>query len=290
MRLVVREMEMRRSGSSGVGDEAGNGDAVCREQSVEDVLCFDRRSPVASTAIGLMGCQIPQLCDLMKKHWIDTVHALLRHDGLTVLMLRGILDNVDIVLRELKEPRVLELIEALLKAAVNVKNMSPKSSSDCWTFVRKKCSGDEGCDAAWAVEKVLEYVVKEKEDVYCHLSPIARLHVWRLRPSILKADLSDLAKEYMRRPVLSLKLESPGCRDFGVIVASLALAPDLLNEVRRLLLIWSSSVRAVQLLELRAQVTAAVHGLLQHSDSSGCAQLDDVDKSKFLMAWTHPTS
>lgn len=67
-----------------------------------------------------------------------------------------------------------------MKAAVQVKNMSPKSSSDCWTFVSTKGTGSESSDAAWAVEKILEYVVKEKEDVYSHLSPTARSVVARI--------------------------------------------------------------------------------------------------------------
>ena len=61
-----------------------------------------------------------------------------------------------------------------MKAAVQVKNMSSKNSSDCWTFVRTECSGSESSDAAWAVEKILEFVLKQKQDVYSHLSPIAR--------------------------------------------------------------------------------------------------------------------
>jgi len=68
---------------------------------------------------------------------------------------------------------LLELIEVLLKAAVHMKNMSPKSSSDACTFVRTKCSG-EGSDAAWAIERILEYVVKEKGFLYNHFSPMAR--------------------------------------------------------------------------------------------------------------------
>lgn len=61
-----------------------------------------------------------------------------------------------------------------MKAAVHMKNMSPKCSLDSWTFVRTKCSGSsEGSEAAWAIEKVLEYVLKE-EFVYNHLSPMAR--------------------------------------------------------------------------------------------------------------------
>jgi hypothetical protein len=71
-------------------------------------------------------------------------------------------------------PRLLELIEAILKAAVHARNMKPRSSSDHSVFVRQKCSGSEGSDAAWAVEKILEFVVKEKEDVYRRLSPISR--------------------------------------------------------------------------------------------------------------------
>lgn len=38
----------------------------------------------------------------MTKHWMDTVYTLLRQDSLTAPKLRGILDNVDIVLRELE--------------------------------------------------------------------------------------------------------------------------------------------------------------------------------------------
>lgn len=38
--------------------------------------------------------------------------------------------------------------------------------------MRTKCS--EGGDAAWAIEKILEHVLREKEVVYNHLSPIAR--------------------------------------------------------------------------------------------------------------------
>ncbi|XP_024387813.1 uncharacterized protein [Physcomitrium patens] len=149
-----------------------------------------------------------------------------------------------------------------------MKSMLQKSLLGNWTFVRTICRGSEVSDAAWAVEKILEYVSKEKEAIYCQLSPIARLHVWRLMPTRLKEDLSDLANESMRRPLLSLKLESGTFRAFGFMVASLALAPDLLNEVRRLLLIWSSSVCAVRLLELRAQLTVAVHSTLQYSSGS----------------------
>lgn len=40
--------------------------------------------------------------------------------------------------------------------------------------MRTICRGSEVSDAAWAVEKILEYVSKEKEAIYCQLSPIAR--------------------------------------------------------------------------------------------------------------------
>lgn len=53
-----------KGGSSG-GDgeqerksDTGGGDVV---QSCEDVLCFDRRSPLVTTALGLMGFQVPQV-------------------------------------------------------------------------------------------------------------------------------------------------------------------------------------------------------------------------------------
>lgn len=235
-------------GSRGVveGVSPGKGDVDMSTadagRSLKIAECGDRSSPLVNTALGLMGYQVPQVCDLMMKHWMDTVHLLLRHDSLTLPKLRGILDGVDTVLREVKGPRLLELIEAILKAAVHARNMKPRSSSDHWVFVRQKCSGSEGSDAAWAVEKILEFVVKEKEDVYRRLSPISRLHVWRLRPSLLKEDLSDLAKEFMQRPLLSVKVESHGWGALDSMVASLALAPDMLDEVRRLLLNWSRSV------------------------------------------------
>lgn len=38
----------------------------------------------------------------MMKHWMDTVHALLRHPNLTAPKLRRILDDVDLVLKDLK--------------------------------------------------------------------------------------------------------------------------------------------------------------------------------------------
>lgn len=53
-----------QSGESSRGDgdqerksDMGGGDF----QSVEDVLCFDRRTPLATTALGLMGFQMPQV-------------------------------------------------------------------------------------------------------------------------------------------------------------------------------------------------------------------------------------
>lgn len=61
-----------------------------------------------------------------------------------------------------------------------MKNMSRKCSSDSWTFSRIKCSG-EGSDAAWAIEKILEYVVKEKDFLYNHLSPMARFVLTHFR-------------------------------------------------------------------------------------------------------------
>lgn len=53
-----------------------------------------------------------------------------------------------------------------MQAAVRMKNMTPLGSR---TFVRT-----EGGDAAWATEKILDYVLKEGEFLYNHLSPIAR--------------------------------------------------------------------------------------------------------------------
>lgn len=233
---------LQNGSSSGGCIEPTSNRVIGDGDSVEDVLCFDRRSSLVNTALGLMAYQVPQVCDLMMRHWMDMLHLLLRHDSLTAPKLRRMLDSADSVLKELKGPHALELIEALLKAAVHMKSMLQKSLLGNWTFVRTICRGSEVSDAAWAVEKILEYVSKEKEAIYCQLSPIARLHVWRLMPTRLKEDLSDLANESMRRPLLSLKLESGTFRAFGFMVASLALAPDLLNEVRRLLLIWSSSV------------------------------------------------
>lgn len=61
---------------------------------------------------------------------------------------------------------LLDLIEALLQAAVRMKNMSPLGS---WTFVKT-----EGGDAAWALEKILDYVLNEKDFLCNQLSPIAR--------------------------------------------------------------------------------------------------------------------
>lgn len=37
----------------------------------------------------------------MMKHWMDTVHTLLLHDSLTAPKLRRILENVDVVLRDI---------------------------------------------------------------------------------------------------------------------------------------------------------------------------------------------
>lgn len=94
---------LQNGSSSGGCIEPTSNRVIGDGDSVEDVLCFDRRSSLVNTALGLMAYQVPQVCDLMMRHWMDMLHLLLRHDSLTAPKLRRMLDSADSVLKELKD-------------------------------------------------------------------------------------------------------------------------------------------------------------------------------------------
>ncbi len=71
---------------------------------------------------------------------------------------------------------------------------------------------------------------------------VHRLHVWRLWPYLFKRDISVLAHHAMQQPSGSVKAELQSCGAFSTMVASLALAPDLLAKARHLLHSWFLSV------------------------------------------------
>jgi len=71
---------------------------------------------------------------------------------------------------------------------------------------------------------------------------VHRLHAWQLWPYLFKRNVSALAHHAMQQPPGSVKGELQNCGAFSAMVASLALAPDLLAEAERLLCSWFLSV------------------------------------------------
>jgi hypothetical protein len=55
-------------------------------------------------------------------------------------------------------------------------------------------------------------------------------HAWQLWPYLFKCNVSALAHHAMQQPPSSVKAELQSCGAFSTMVASLALAPDLLAE------------------------------------------------------------
>jgi len=139
---------------------------------------------------------------------------------------------------------ILELVEMFLKAATDVSSYSQQPSPRSFVYVRTRISTAEHrvSEAAWAVQGILNICLKNKEEIYNQLSPFARLHAWQLWPYLFKRNVSALAHHAMQQPPGSVKAELQSCGAFSTMVASLALAPDLLAEAQHFLCSWFLSV------------------------------------------------
>ncbi|KAH9567329.1 hypothetical protein CY35_03G023800 [Sphagnum magellanicum] len=249
------------------GTTTERGDEETAEKMVGQMLQFQQASPLVNVALGLMGVQTPLVCDTVSRFLVDSLASVLRVRNFSAFELQQITQKFEMLVAsgQTNGALVLELVEIFLKAATAMSSYLQQPSPRSVVYVRSRISTAEDgvSDAAWAAQGILNTCLKNKEEIYNKLSPFARLHVWRLWPYLFKHDISVLARHAMQQPSGSVKAELQSCGAFSSMVASLALAPDLLAEARHLLHSWFLSVNrtAAQLMELRTELADAVRSI-----------------------------
>ncbi|CAM6049463.1 unnamed protein product [Sphagnum compactum] len=207
-------------------------------------------SPLVNVALGLLGVQTPLVCDTMSRFLVDSLASVPRGRNFSAFELQQIAQKFEMLVasRETNGDLILELVEMFLKAATDVSSYSQQPSPRSFVYMRTRISTAEHrvSEAAWAVQGILNICLKNKEEIYNQLSPFARLHAWQLWPYLFKRNVSALA-HHCQPPPGSVKAELQSCGAFSTMVASLALAPDLLAEAQRFLCSWFLSVNRKRL-------------------------------------------
>ncbi|KAH9537866.1 hypothetical protein CY35_16G074800 [Sphagnum magellanicum] len=180
------------------GTTTEEGDEETAEKMVGRMLQFQQASsPLVNVALGLLGVQIPLVCDTVGRFLVDSLASVLQGD------------------------LILELVEMFLKAAMDVSSYSQQPSPRSFVYVRTRISTAEHrvSEAAWAVQGILNICLKNKEEIYNQLSPFTRLHAWQLWPYLFKCNVSALAHHATQPPPGSVKAELQSCGAFSTMVA-----------------------------------------------------------------------
>ncbi|XP_020704358.1 uncharacterized protein LOC110115458 isoform X2 [Dendrobium catenatum] len=141
---------------------------------------------------------------------------------------------------------VHDLLHAVLRTAV---------SSSVWPSICDR--GIEITGISRTANSRLMHILCDKIYPSSHETPL-RLFFWYLDPLLLKNDISEVLREIMHRPFLSLKEEFYNRPTWRRIISCLATSPSMFRQASTLLHSWFLMTGLTSVLELNIALVSAV--------------------------------